>query len=264
MAYTIENKTYQYHIGAAKSLGRLPHIHTHLELVYLRSGRAYAYVDRQRHEIGPGELFLAFPNQIHYYETVEPVNILISIFSSGLHRELEKLLAGKIPVTPVLSADLIPKETEHRLMSILKKRRSGDSFEKLSATGELLSLISELLPRFSYHEVPTEQDSVKRILEYCSTHYTEPITLEVLAEELYLSKYYISRVFHERMEFSFTEFIGNLRVNFACDQLRAGESITRAGLSSGFASIRSFNRVFLKVMGMTPREYVRQIQGEKS
>lgn len=260
MGYVIETKAYDYFVGAAYRLGKLPHIHTHLELIYMRKGKSVAILDGQRHEMETGDLFLAFPNQVHYYEDQEPIQIFISIFSPSLHRQLDKMLAGKIPLSPVLKKEVLPPNTEEILQEILTKSRFGDGYDKLSATGQLLSFLGKILPLFEYQDVLGDQDSVKRILAYCSEHYTEPLTLDVLSEELYLSKFYISRVFRERMHYSFTEFIGNLRVSYACDLLQSDQSITQAALSSGFSTIRTFNRVFLKVMGMTPREYIKQNQ----
>lgn len=259
MGYSIERKTYQYHVGMAERLGKLPHIHTHLEMVFLRQGRSVAILDRQRYEIEAGDLFLAFPNQIHYYEDQEPLKLTIAIFSPEIHRQLEKLLTGRIPVCPVLKKDTLPKNTEALLYGIWKKKRSDSPFDRLQATGQLLSFLGEILPLFEYHEVEGDPDSVARILSYCSEHYTEALTLEVLSKELFLSKFYISRVFRERMKFGFSEFIGSLRVNYVCDRLDAGVPITEAALSAGFSSIRTFNRVFLKMMGMTPREYAKSI-----
>ena len=58
----------------------------------------------------------------------------------------------------------------------------------------------------------------------------------------------------------FIKHIGNLRVNYACDLLETNSSVTEVAMASGFSSIRTFNRVFLRVMGMTPREYLKQNQ----
>ena len=46
-------------------------------------------------------------------------------------------------------------------------------------------------------DAPADQDCIKRLLIYCTDHYTEPISLELLAKELHLNKYYISHIFQE-------------------------------------------------------------------
>ena len=264
MGYHVQNKKYSLFVGAARSLGRIPHIHTHLEMVYMKEGEADAVLDNQVFPMKAGDLFLAFPNQIHSYNAKGPVQILISIFSPGLHRDLEKYLTGRLPVCPVLKKSALPEDTERQLISILKLRSSESETASLCATGSFLVLMSRILPLFSYQEDTEDYDSMRRILSYCAEHFTENLSLDSVSGDLYLNKYYISHLFRQRMKFSFNEFIGFLRVNHACELLQKGESITQAALTSGFSSIRTFNRVFLKVMKVTPREYLHKNEAKEN
>lgn len=257
MSYHVQVKSYQYHIGGANGLGKVPHIHTHLEMVYMRKGRADAILDHRRFSLEEGDLFLAFPNQIHSYDPKGEVKVYVVIFSPKMHRELEKLLEGKLPASPVIKRECLPEDIAMLFQRILEEKKSSDPYQKLGATGNFLSLMASLLPLFSYEEVPGDYDSMQRILSFCGEHFTEKVTLELVARELYLNQYYISHLFRKRMKFSFHEFLSYLRVNRACELLRDGESITEAALASGFSSIRTFNRVFRTVVGMTPGEYVR-------
>ncbi|MBE6956966.1 MAG: AraC family transcriptional regulator, partial [Ruminococcaceae bacterium] len=85
-------------------------------------------------------------------------------------------------------------------------------------------------------------------------------TLDILAEQLHLSKYYISHVFTERLNLSFPDFINGLRVESACRRLDRGYSVTDAAFEAGFNSIRSFNRNFERVKGVAPSEYKKQVR----
>ena len=257
MSYYIENKKYQYFIGNMPGLGGVPHIHSHLEMVYLCSGSAVAELDGNRWPMEPGDLFLAFPNQIHCYEKREPVNIYLVIFSADIHTQLQKLLSGRIPRCPVLKKDDLPTDICATLEMLSCQFRADSNYERLCATGGLLSLLGRVLPLFSYQEAPGDQDSVKRILSYCTSHFTEPLTLDVLSRELYLSRFYISHIFTKRMGVRFPEFIGKLRVERACSLLAEGRPISQVDFSAGFSSTRTFNRTFLAEKGMTPREYAR-------
>jgi AraC-like DNA-binding protein len=55
-----------------------------------------------------------------------------------------------------------------------------------------------------------------------------------------------------------------MRVGHACQQLEKGCNITEIAFSSGFSSISTFNRAFLKHMGTSPREYIKSKHQEAS
>ena len=254
MPYKIENKKYSYFIGTFPNLGGTPHIHSHLELVFVRSGRAVAILENRRYELGPGDLFLAFPNQIHYYEVLEPVQIFLVIFSAGMHRELEKLLEHKIPVCPVIHATAFEKT----LTTLYEKRQSDNPYQRLGITGGLLAFLSDVLPLFTYTPITANSDSVQKIVSYCLENFNQPLTLDILSKELYLNRYYISHVFHKRMNMGFNQFINSLRITQAKQELLTGVAISQVALSVGFSSIRTFNRVFREFTGMAPREYTQK------
>ena len=62
------------------------------------------------------------------------------------------------------------------------------------------------------------------------------------------------------MNISFTDFVNGLRIEHACSLLENDTNITETAFSSGFSSIRTFNRAFAKSMGMSPREYIKRQQ----
>ena len=77
-----------------------------------------------------------------------------------------------------------------------------------------------------------------------------------VAGKLYLSTAYFSRLFKEFTGLSYVEFITKERLNRACELLaNATLSITDVALMSGFASISTFNRCFLKYRKDTPSSF---------
>ena len=118
MGYHVQNKKYSLFVGAAHSLGRIPHIHTHLELVYMREGEADAVLDNQVFRMKAGDLFLSFPNQIHSYEKsrdprgfllIVPLKPYLSIYSG--------VLLTKKPTEPVIS---VPEAQMEMLLVLLE------------------------------------------------------------------------------------------------------------------------------------------------
>ena len=49
-----------------------PHLHKHIEIVYMLSGRTKASVDTELCEVETGDLLVVFPNKVHSYNDLEP------------------------------------------------------------------------------------------------------------------------------------------------------------------------------------------------
>ena len=259
MSYTVEHKDYQYVVGKYNGLTDVPHIHTHLEMIYLVQGRAKAVVDGRGYLMEAGDLFFAGSDQIHYFSTEEETVFWLILVAADMEPEFEERLKTRVPVCPVIPARLLPAELEQMLESVAEQCWSGDTYERLGAKGRFLSLMSTLLPLYDYKEAPRKaQDSFRQVLAYCNEHYTESITLDNLSARLHLSKFYLSHLFRQRLGIGFSEFLNQLRTEDACQRLRKGDEITQTAYDAGFSSIRTFNRVFRATTGMTPRDYVRR------
>ncbi|MCI8801188.1 MAG: AraC family transcriptional regulator [Lachnospiraceae bacterium] len=257
MLYQIENRNIPLATGIFSKLSPIPHIHSHLELIYMEEGTCMATVDYQNFLIEKGDLFLSFPNQIHYYHDRSAVKGYLFIFSPDVCRDLKEIFQKKIPCSPIIRSSLLPLALHDHLEIIRRRNESDTYYDKIAAKGYLLALLAELLPLMNLTGSPANHDSIKNVLAYCSENYTKPLTLEQTARELHLNKYYISHIFNERIKISFVDFINGLRIEHACTLLEQGCNITEIAFSSGFSSIRTFNRVFAQSMNMAPRDYIK-------
>ncbi|MBO5069971.1 MAG: helix-turn-helix transcriptional regulator [Roseburia sp.] len=257
MLYQVENRKSPFTAGYASGLIDLPHIHPHLEMIYMQEGSSIATVDDKNFFMEKGDLFLSFPNQIHHYHALSAVKCHLIIFAPDLFKDLKKRFETQIPVSPIIKGSQLGADTNDVLNKIWEKNNSDSSFDRIAAKGYLLAFLGEILPLMTLVNTPVDHDSMKLLLTYCSENYTEPITLDSLSSELHLNKYYVSHIFKERMHIGFTDFVNNLRVEHACNLLEEGANITEIAFSSGFSSVRTFNRVFLQKMNMTPRDYIK-------
>jgi hypothetical protein len=79
-----------------------PHLHREIEVVCFFEGRAIAYADSIRCELEPGDVFIAFPNQIHHYETLEPEKYYLFIVNPEIMPELANQFHLGLPHSPVI------------------------------------------------------------------------------------------------------------------------------------------------------------------
>ena len=94
------------------------------------------------------------------------------------------------------------------------------------------------------------------VANYIQHHMSELITAEKIAEELFLSRPYLSRKFKEETGESLTDFILKEKTEEAKRLLRySDKSLTAIGSYLGFSSASLFSRVFKTYVGSTPSEY---------
>ncbi len=154
---------------------------------------------------------------------------------------------------PILQLTLKEKYTPSKFSDTIIKNCLCILLSNIFRTTELVSIEKRNI------------NALQSVLIYCGEHYTEDITLEKIAENTHMSKYYISHLFSKEIGMSFTEYISTLRIRDAESMLKKGDlSITEVAFSVGFNSLRSFNRHFFAQTGKTPRQVKRQdIQAEK-
>jgi len=97
----------------------------------------------------------------------------------------------------------------------------------------------------------------ENITAWINKHYAEKITLERIAKELNLNKYYLSHVFKEVTGYTVMQYVMECRLMQVKYLLEAkpDQSLEEIFTSTGFDSGAHFSRFFKEKMGMTPTSY---------
>lgn len=94
------------------------------------------------------------------------------------------------------------------------------------------------------------------VLEYVEAHYAQDITLDIVAGHLAITGGYLSTYFKEKTGKNFVDYVNEVRIREAKRLLLAtNNKIQDVALSSGYQNLNSFNRMFKKMNGVTPREF---------
>lgn len=97
---------------------------------------------------------------------------------------------------------------------------------------------------------------VKSAVDYLNEHYCEPITLGEVAAKLYVSSYYLSRMFKKEMNRNFVDYINELRIEKAKELLAGVQYKTyEVADAVGIPDAHYFSKLFKKYVGMTPTEF---------
>ena len=101
----------------------------------------------------------------------------------------------------------------------------------------------------------SSQDISRSILSYIDEHLDEDLSLQKLADALYLNKYYISHIFKEDIGMPIHQYIVKKRVLACHDAITRGDKITEVWRTFGFSDYSSFYRAFKAEYKLSPREY---------
>lgn len=239
-------------IHNARELRYNSHIHGHIEIVYVFKTGQHVHIDGSDYEVKEGEAGIIFPNLVHSYYRNEyrDTDQLLLICSPKLFKGLFPNFDTHIPENPVIG------ELDETTKLAFSELLSAETFpERLAWTLIILSKLMKKVTLAHADSAPVE-NLTQKIIHYISQNFTQEITLETLARELNVSKYYISHTFTHSIKISLPNYLALIRAEYAAGMMRStNESITNICNESGFTSQSTFNRAFKRIYNMTPREY---------
>ena len=227
-----------------------PHLHSSFELITVTEGEMLVTVDGERFSLVPGKAVLVFPNQLHALHTERESCHAICIFSEQLVRAYSGVYTEKLPVSNLFEPE--PSLVQH-LLSLRESRHL------LEIKGALYSLCGAFDAQAVYRERERKKDYLLLdIFQFVADHYKESCSLQELAAHMSYHSVYLSRYFKQRTGLAFTAYINIYRVNEAAYMLKSTQKkILDVAYKCGFDSLRSFNRNFKRLRGVSPNEYRR-------
>ncbi len=253
------------------------HYHEEYELHLIVATRGKVFVGDYIGQFEPGHLVLTGPRLPHNWIStdVPPEGVVL------------RDMVLQFPDAPLRqSAALIPELGE--ALPLLERARNGIEFFGLSerARGHFehvkgshglqrfaafVDFLGELVRCADYRLLSTVQlqsfdddaalARISGIVDYLSEHYCENFSMAELCRRVGMTESSFSRYFRRATGNSFTDFVNRLRINKACQLLMETDRyITNVCYDVGFNNVANFNRRFLQVKGMTPKEFRRQAE----
>jgi AraC-like DNA-binding protein len=117
----------------------------------------------------------------------------------------------------------------------------------------LAALLQEL---GSCEQTVLSHEGVSAMVAYINANFASITGISQIAEQFYISKFHLCRVFREAMKVTVVEYLNRVRIQNACRYLRSSEKdVAEVAMLCGFHDAAYFSNVFKRVMGITPSAY---------
>jgi AraC-like DNA-binding protein len=254
------------------------HYHPELELIRIHQGHGTQFMGDHIKRFQADDIVLVGSNLPHFWryddefagdERQESVCSTVIHFTENLWGERfwqlpeNKLLKRLIDQSQ--RGLLLMGETRHQVAGLMEKiRLSEGSFRLIylleclavMATCPLADVVQLSSSGFQHQSSETEHERINSIYEYSFKHFRDRIPLEIIAFEVGLTPNSFCRYFKSKTGKSFTAFILELRVGYACKLLLENKlNNKQICYESGFNNFTSFHKHFKAITGMSPQHY---------
>jgi AraC-like DNA-binding protein len=113
------------------------------------------------------------------------------------------------------------------------------------------------------HSIALSRSNLRRAIrarDLIHASYGSALTLDAMAREAGLSRYFFLRLFSAVYGATPHDYLTSVRVDVAKRALAAGASVTDTCLDVGFSSLGSFSSLFARRTGLSPRDWQKRVR----
>ena len=248
-----EHKTEDIYLTKCSGFSFVPHIHRHLEILICLDGEIETTCNFQTEALHPGDMMIAFPNNVHSYQKRKESTCLMAIVNPDILTSFTPYFSKRSDSCFFLGGK---EKIIHLALDLYEEYLQQEYGEIL--IGYFYILLGTAFKQFTFTNNPVNADNgtFTKVLLYLSDHFREEITLKEVAKRFGITHFYLSRLFTKQLGCGFVQYIHQLRISYAKRLLKETDrSICDVGFESGFSTLRTFGRVFQKATGMSPSQY---------
>ena len=260
-SFTIRGTAKLLNVASAKYGGdwhSVPHTHNHLELFYIVGGKGQFLIQDQLYPVNVNNLVIINPNVTHTEVSLnaQPLEYIV-LGIEGIELAAKNNSNGQFNILDHIES----VEISGCLRNILREMEQKNPGYEDVCQAYMEILIIRLM-RSTALAVPSKSQTVSTnrqcaaVRRYIDLHFKEPLTLEQLAEEGHMNKFYLSHAFKKEYGLSPINYMISKRIDESKYLLAETDlSMSQIAQLLGFSSLSYFSQVFHRTQDISPKEY---------
>ena len=247
-------------------------LHTHedqVEISLVQAGGGTFYCEGRSTAMHPGDVIIKNAGIIHAEQTdrAQPIRQICISFSG-----IQELPGLPNHLLPAYASPVLPSGDSFEILNALFSYLAAhDKEAEQESTVRHLTLAAlEIISRLIQQRKETAAEGIRdaktmqtvtRVMEWINSHYRQKITLQGLAEQFFISPYYLDRKFKACTGYSINQYVIGRRMGEAQRMLIfEDKSIKEIALAVGYENLQYFYATFRKYAGKSPAVYREEFQ----
>jgi len=246
-----------FHYNIVKKGGsEMVNWHDNIEILCCMAGSGQIICNSVEYDVEKGDIVVVNSNVIHGFRSDTQFEYYCLIVGSDF------LAANDIMVEAVEFESLVRSEDARILYEqVVDEMISQEEYRVAGVRAQILNLMVYLARKHSVSIGPEEKsrsasdESIKQAIAYIKSNYAQRLSLDEIADEVNLSKFYFAREFKKATGMTVVAYINAIRCRNAKKLILSQKySISEIAARCGFENNSYFSKTFKSVMGCLPSE----------
>lgn len=264
-----------FNVQMESGAGFYPYLHYHpeMQITLVKKGSGTFFIGDSSGQFSVGEVFVIGPGTPHLFRNEPDVSDESGVVSLSIYFRREAFGDRLLTLPETSAIDTLIERS--RLGIIVEKTSlseaarqveaiySAEGFERLM---ELFRLLNSMATGYSTRVISrhlltsmlnnNDDRRLNDVFRFMALNYRRQISLKEIASVASMSGTAFCRYFVRRTGKTFTVFMNEIRIGYACRMLQSsGMNISEIAYACGYGNISHFNRQFQKLAGQSPRAY---------
>lgn len=247
--------------------------HGFYKLLFLLEGNVHYDIDNNHYSLFPGDVILTTSRIPYstYFPTAQKYRRVVVWFTEEILKSIDP--SGKIPLffSNVERNECSVFHFSHPdqnwifqlALMLAKEQEYQRPYKDMTSFSLVTSIVIMLYRAASTGETASSDNSaatelVNAVVTYINDNLLTDLSLDSIAEQFFVSKFHLERIFKKQMTVTVHNYIIQRRLTLARQMLYDGASPTKIHKKCGFADYTAFYRAFKKAYQASPKHFCSQ------